>query len=96
MKIRWSPTAIADLKAIRDYIAGDNPTAARKVSQRIKTSVQRLAEFPRSGRFGRVAGTYEPVIPGTSYVAAYRVDPQEIVIAAVLHGKRHWPESFRT
>ena len=28
MKIRWSPTAVSDLKAIRAYIAKDSPAAA--------------------------------------------------------------------
>lgn len=24
MKVRWSPTAVSDLKSIREYIANDN------------------------------------------------------------------------
>jgi toxin ParE1/3/4 len=94
MKIRWSPTAISDLVSIRDYIAQDSPSAARKVSQRIKESVGRLRNFPLSGRVGRVPGTRELVIPGTSYLAAYKVNFDEVVIAAVLHGRQRWPESF--
>jgi plasmid stabilization system protein ParE len=33
MKIQWSSTAVADLESIREYIANDSPTAARKVSK---------------------------------------------------------------
>ena len=94
MKILWSPTAVSDLESIRDYIAEDNPTAARKVATRIKESVNRLVSFPLSGRAGRVPETRELVIPGTPYVAAYTIQGDEVQIAAVLHGNQTWPESF--
>jgi addiction module RelE/StbE family toxin len=94
MKIRWSPTAVSDLESIREYIARDSPTAARKVANRIKGSVNRLCNFPLSGRAGRVAGTRELVIPGTSYIAAYIIQGDEVQIASVLHGRQRWPESF--
>ena len=94
MKIRWSPTAVSDLKAIRAYIAKDSPAAAHKIGNRIKESINRLSNFPLSGKAGRVAGTRELVIPGTSYIAAYSVVQSEIQIAAILHGKQLWPESF--
>ena len=94
MKVRWSPTAVSDLESIRDYIARDSPSAARKVANRIKESVNRLSNFPLSGRAGRVQGTRELVIPGTSFIAAYTIQRDEVQIAAVLHGRQHWPESF--
>ena len=34
------------------------------------------------------------VIPGTSYVTAYIIQGDEVQIAAVLHGRQDWPESF--
>ena len=97
MKIRWSPTAVSDLVSIRDYIAQDSPSAARKVANRIKESVNRLTGFPLSGRVGRVLGTRELVIPGTSYIVyivAYTLQSEEVQIAAVLHGRQNWPESL--
>jgi addiction module RelE/StbE family toxin len=94
MKIVWSPTAISNLESIRDYIAQDSPVAARRVAARIKEGVNRLLNFPLSGRIGRVPGTLELVIPGTSYIAAYTVQGDEVQIAAVLHGGQNWPESF--
>ncbi len=95
MKILWSPTAISDLESIRDYIAKDNPTTARKVAARIKEAINRLASFPLSGRVGRVPETREVVIPGTSYVAAYAIQGDELRIAAILHGRQDWPEKFQ-
>lgn len=94
MKIRWSHMAVFDLQAIRDYIARDSPTVAHKVANRIKESVNSLGNYPLSGRDGRVPGTRELVIPGTSYIAAYSIRGDEVQIASVLHGKQRWPESF--
>jgi addiction module RelE/StbE family toxin len=94
MKICWSPTAVSDLESIRGYIGRDSSLAARKVANRIKESVNRLINFPLSGRAGRVPGTRELVIPGTSYIAAYTFEDDEVRIASVLHGRQHWPEHF--
>jgi toxin ParE1/3/4 len=94
MKIRWSPIAVSDLESIRDYIARDHPSAAHKVANKIKESVKRLENFPLSGRAGRVQGTRELVVPGTSYIAAYTIQSNEILIASVLHGRQRWPVSF--
>jgi addiction module RelE/StbE family toxin len=94
VKIRWSPTAILDIEEIRDYIAADDPKTAQKISAKILTSVAGLSSFPLLGRPGRVAGTRELVIPGTPFIAAYRVDESEVVISKVLRGRRSWPKSF--
>ncbi|MGA7342272.1 MAG: type II toxin-antitoxin system RelE/ParE family toxin [Terracidiphilus sp.] len=94
MKIRWSPTAVSDLKSIRDYIAKDSPAAATRVAKRIKEAIDRLSSFPLSGRAGRVTETRELVIPGTSYIAAYTIEAEEVRITAVLHGRHSWPDSF--
>ena len=95
MTIRWSPTAVSDLASIRDYIARDSPSAARRIANRIKESVNRLSDFPLSGRAGRLPGTRELAIPGTSYIAAYIIQGDEVQIASVLHGRQRWPESFQ-
>ena len=94
MKVRWSPTAVSDLELIRDYIARDSPAAAGRIAARIKASVLRLSSFPLSGRVGRVPETRELVVPGTSYIAAYTIKDDEVQIAAILHGRQSWPESF--
>jgi plasmid stabilization system protein ParE len=60
----------------------------------IRKSVGGLSSFPLLGRIGRVAGTRELVIPGTPFIAAYRVDEDEVVISKVLRGRRSWPKSF--
>ena len=58
----WSPTALAHLRAIYDYIVADNPVAALEVQEAIEQAVGRLQENPRLGRPGRVRATRELVV----------------------------------
>ena len=49
-RISWSPQALRELEAIRDYIAVDSPRYADLVVDRIVAAVERLQAFPDSGR----------------------------------------------
>jgi plasmid stabilization system protein ParE len=79
---------------IFDFIAADNPTAAYHTVRRIRDAVLRTARMPYVGRSGRVEGTREIAVSGTSYLIAYRVVEQTIHVLAILHGAQDWPESF--
>lgn len=48
-KVVWSEPALSDLDAIADYIALDNPRAARELVQRVFAHVVQLAAHPMSG-----------------------------------------------
>ena len=91
MIIRWHRLARQDLRQVRDYIARDNPKAAARVAQHIRTAIERLSENPGIGRPGRVIDTRELVVTGTPYLAPYTVSDNEIVILRVLHGAQQWP-----
>jgi len=92
VKIRWTGPAIGDLTTLRRYIAEHNPSAATRMAARIKKATSRLAEHPMIGRPGRVPGTRELVI--RPYIAAYKVDGQEVAILRVIHHARVWPAQF--
>jgi len=49
-EIIWSEPALEDLEKIAEYIALSNPVAASELVQRIFEVVDRLIEFPESGR----------------------------------------------
>lgn len=93
-KIRWLNIALNDLDTVVEYISQHNTNAARKLANRIWKTVQILAEHPNSGRMGRVSGTRELVVSGTSYIIPYRIKNNEIQILRVLHGARKWPTNF--
>ena len=94
MKIRWLSYAVADLIEISDYIANDNPNAARDIAKRIKDSVDSLKEYQCIGRSGKVEGTRELVVSGLPYVIPYRVKNKVVEILRVLHGAMQWPEKL--
>lgn len=53
MRIVWSPQSLRDLNAIREYIANDSERYADLTVARIFSAVERLLQFPRSGRIFR-------------------------------------------
>ena len=87
----WSPTARAHLRQARAFIAEDNPRAAALMAERILTAVERLKDFPASGRPGLLPHTRELVVPGTPFFLPYRVKGERVEILGVIHGARKWP-----
>jgi toxin ParE1/3/4 len=91
----WSPEAIADLAALRAYIAQDDPAAAQRVALHIVHNVETLLpNSPELGRPGRVPGTRELVIPRAPYIVPYRLVGNTIQVLRVFHSARRWPEAF--
>lgn len=48
-EIVWTEPALSDLDAIADYIALDNPAAAKALVQRIFKHIDQLQQHPESG-----------------------------------------------
>jgi toxin ParE1/3/4 len=85
MQIVWTATAIANLVELREYIAQDKPSAARRLAHRILSGVQQLGEHPYLGHPGREPETRELIVAGTPYIIAYRIHRDRMAILAVLH-----------
>ena len=94
MKIVWAEPARQDLREIFEYIANENPNAARRLLVEIKEQAIILIDNPQIGRPGRVEGTRELVLSGTNYILPYRVKTKQVQILAVFHGARKWPDSI--
>lgn len=60
-ELEWLELARTDLLGIVDYISDDNPDAAQRVKDDIEMKAEKLPEFPKIGRLGRVEGTRELV-----------------------------------
>ena len=87
----WTRRADRNLSEIAEYIAEDNPAAAEQTVRHIVEQVSGLAFYPRLGRPGRVEGTRELVIRGTSYIAIYRVR-ERVEVLRIRHAAQKWPE----
>ena len=90
-KLKWSQKSAEDLELIHDYIATDSPFYARVQIERIFKGVERLRDFPQSGRslpeFPLLP--YRELIIG-SYRCIYRFDAISgiIMMVTVVHGSR--------
>ena len=91
MSVLYTRQARDDLVGLIDVISEDNPGAAERMARRIRDVVKHLARMPMMGRVGRVDGTRELVIPGTPYLAVYRLADTDIQILRILHGAQLWP-----
>ncbi|WP_293374808.1 type II toxin-antitoxin system RelE/ParE family toxin [Nevskia sp.] len=76
-EVVWTDPALADLDAIGDYIALDNPQAARGLIQRVFARVDQLAAFPLSGSVPSELGDsrYRQLVEPPCRVL-YRHDPK--------------------
>jgi toxin ParE1/3/4 len=88
-RVVWSPRALADAEAIASYIASDSPFYAGSVVRRIIELTRTLEKFPFAGRKVR---EFEDEnlreLIAYSYRIIYRVQAAEVIVAAVIHGKR--------
>jgi toxin ParE1/3/4 len=92
MKAVWAQAAMRDLIHAREYIARENPDAARETALRIVDATERVIQFPEVGRLGRMNGTRELVVSGTQYLIVYRLKKNVIRFLRVLHGRQKWPD----
>lgn len=91
----WSRDALDELKASAEFVAADNPAAADRLKEAIRTAGNRLGDMA-TGRPGRVGGTYEKVVPRLPYIIAYALHTlpegkEAVIILRVIHGARDWP-----
>ena len=93
-KLKWTKRALRRLESIFDYIAQDSPQAAAKVSGRIYSITQNLADYPAMGRVGRIKGTRELPLPDMPYIIAYRVTETSVDVVTIIHTSQRWPDSL--
>ena len=94
MRLRYTPRAKLDLADIHDYIAQENPQAARQVVRVIRKAAEVLPQNPLVGSSGRIAGTRELTVGRFPFMLAYRIDADEVQILSVIHTARMWPENL--
>ena len=91
--LEWKATAIADLLAILDYIADDNPDAAQALKDEIEEKTAHLRDMPTLYRAGRVKGTREMVVH-PNYIVVYAHTSDRVTLLRVLHAAQQWPPTL--
>ncbi len=88
-KVVWSPEATEDIQSIAEYIQRDSEFYARAVVTKILDVTRSIKDFPLIGR----------IVPELenenirerfiySYRLVYQIKKQQILIVAVIHGRR--------
>ncbi|HCC68932.1 MAG TPA: type II toxin-antitoxin system RelE/ParE family toxin [Nitrospiraceae bacterium] len=96
-ELTWSERSILDVEDIYDYIAHDSVLYAKYQAENIINAVERLRQFPESGRhipeFPNLP--HREVIMG-SYRIIYRYDvnKNEVKVVTVIHGSRLLTATF--
>ena len=88
-KLVWAESALLNLNDIAEYIALENPEAARALVGRVFSTVERLERHPSSGKF-------PPELEGKRYREVvslpcrifYRHTQNEVVILYVMRSER--------
>jgi toxin ParE1/3/4 len=96
MRLRWHRQALDDLRGIHDYIAKENPLAARRVIAFLREQANLLASHPEIGRQGRLPGTREFAVVRFPYILAYRERGTGVEVLLVVHTSRCWPDQMPT
>jgi toxin ParE1/3/4 len=86
-RIRWTPLSLEDLQDISLYIESQRDIAtANRVCRSIYEAVQKLRQFPESGKPGLEAGTRELVVAKfPAYIVVYRLS-LAVEILRIWHG----------
>ena len=87
--LRWTERAANDLIAIGEYIAADNPTAARAWVEKLRQRAVKASKMPRTGRVvPEIARADVREVFQRTYRIVYRVVDRGIVVLTVFQGHR--------
>ena len=90
--VRWTQRAAGDLVAIGQYIADDNPDAARRFVERLRRRAREAARVPLAGRtVPEVQRDDVREVLWGSYRIVYRVTRGGIDVLTVFEGHRLLP-----
>jgi addiction module RelE/StbE family toxin len=88
VELIWTEPALNDLDAIADYIALENPEAARSLVQRVFQHVEQLATHPESGSRPRElrGARYRQIVEPPCRIF-YRYDGERVFVLYVMRGE---------
>jgi len=87
MKLTFSETSAHDLVRLREFIAQNNPAAARRVAKTLKGAILRLVEAPQVGRpVEDLPGEIRELVFG-KYIVRYEVRKKTLYILRIWHGR---------
>ncbi len=89
-KIVERPKALEDLDAITDYIAADNPEAARRVIAAVGDTYRHLAEWPEMSQILADGFRMMPVVGFRQYLVLYLMGDKTVEILRVIRADQDY------
>jgi toxin ParE1/3/4 len=88
-QVTWTETALSDLDAIADYIALENPLAAKALVKRVFGHVDQLREHPKSGSKPAELpqSRYRQLVEPPCRIF-YRYDDKKVFVVYVMRSER--------
>ncbi len=88
-QVIWTEPALQDLNDIVEYIAVDKVGAAKRLLQKVFSSVERLEQFPKSGRMPPELkkSRYREIIVNPCRIF-YRIEKEKVFIIYIMRGER--------
>ena len=88
-RLIWSPPALRDLARLYQFLAAQNPDAAKRAIKAIRTGMNIVATRPEIGRpMEAMSHEFREWLidfGDSGYVAVYRYDGKQAVVLAVRH-----------
>ena len=91
-QVIWLDSAVNDIVRLREFIAANNPKAAKKAAQIIKKAATTLEDLPNTGKPVADLSDYRDLhirFGAAGYVMRYRVYQDDVYIVHI----RHYRES---
>lgn len=87
-EIIWLDSAVNDVVRLKQFIAKENPDAAKKAAQAIKSATQQLIETPSIGKPVTDLPQYRDLFTrfgAGGYIIRYRIHMETIYISHIRH-----------
>ena len=87
-KLIWLDSAVNDIVRLREFIAKNNPKAAKKAAQLIKKAANKLVELPNTGKPVVDLPDYRDLnvrFGAAGYVMRYRTYQDNVYIIHIRH-----------
>jgi plasmid stabilization system protein ParE len=87
-EIIWLDSAVNDIARLREFIAKENPNAAKKAAEAIRDAAKHLMETPSIGKPVSDLPQYRELVTrfgAGGYVLRYRVQAETLYIVHVRH-----------
>jgi len=89
VRLAWTDRALLRVEETARYIAADDPAAAVRWASELFDAVERLADFPESGRLApELEGRGVRDLVHSAYRVFYRADEATVLILTVRHGSQ--------